>query len=325
MELSKLDKAFKLKKQGYSYNDISKELKMDPSHIRKELVRNGYNIETLKSPPRGGKNKKKELYPKALELRQQGYTLIQIADTLGCTYSQLTNWNIGNIENNPNGQSFYTKDFSLIERPNKDTFYFLGLIFSDGHLKNNNRLTLELHQEDKYILKELRNCLVPSAGLTKRKNCYKLEITSKYLGDLLNNFGFYNTSKSKNELSLENIPKHELNNFIRGYFDGDGSVINSNGRCSVKIAGPAGLITEIKEFLNEDLQIALDSRIQRSQSITDSLYFSFSKKEDLLAFYSFLYYNDSNLYLVRKKNKLYNYLYTQNGSPSSESWKQKTP
>lgn len=126
------------------------------------------------------------------------------------------------------------KYFDIIDNENKS--YFLGYLFADGnnYRKDSYKISLGLHEKDKHILDSFNQELKynrPLQIVEKRKfivndkeyitnKQYRLIIFSKYMSNVLNDYGMIERKGSK--LIFPNIPKEFINSFIRGYFDGDG-------------------------------------------------------------------------------------------------------
>ena len=111
---------------------------------------------------------------------------------------------------------------------NSNLAYAVGLIASDGYLSSDGR-HMELTSVDMDQLENFSRCLgikckigKKISGYTNRKDCFRLQF-----GDVV----FYNwlvgvgleTNKSKT-LKMLKIPDKYFFDFLRGYFDGDGSI-----------------------------------------------------------------------------------------------------
>lgn len=116
--------------------------------------------------------------------------------------------------------------------------YILGFIYADGSIvqpKGNRELYLrvEIQEEDKYILDKLaqecggRNVSIsnPPSSLKKGwKNKAQITITSNKLCWSLMNYGC-NINKSKVGMKFPKLSITMIPHFIRGFMDGDGSII----------------------------------------------------------------------------------------------------
>ncbi|HPF07779.1 MAG TPA: hypothetical protein P5120_17225 [Spirochaetota bacterium] len=119
-------------------------------------------------------------------------------------------------------------------------YYFLGLVAADGTIVskgNDNSVELCLCEADVEILEKLRDLISPERPIhdkpSKVKKEYlakRLKFNSKPLVDMVAEY-MTTDNKSRNLKWPDNIPDKYLRHFIRGYFDGDGTVgISTNQR-----------------------------------------------------------------------------------------------
>ena len=108
--------------------------------------------------------------------------------------------------------------------------YVLGFFAADGCMIKNNRGAhfIEFHIADEDILekiKKLFNCenkiAVRERNITWKK-AFRLQIGSKKIFEDLVKLGM--TPRKSKTLKLPAIPKKYFQDFVRGYFDGDGNV-----------------------------------------------------------------------------------------------------
>lgn len=139
---------------------------------------------------------------------------------------------------------------------NKNFYYFLGLMASDGNIRNSK--TFSISQSGDYgksiieFLKEVMGSTNPIYHYEKI-NCYTLSVTST---DLIKEMGSYNIVKNKT-LTYElpnNLDVKNFYYFLQGYIDGDGSVgvyDNGNGVKTgvLSIVGTERFILDVSEKL----------------------------------------------------------------------------
>lgn len=131
-----------------------------------------------------------------------------------------------------------SKYFSNIDTPNKA--YFLGLIYADGNVSDNNRhvgnrhymLTITLQEEDVGVLERIKDDIEYSGPLRyyelskkypNHKNVYTLCINDQYMIDDLIQLGV--PPRKSLILTFPIWLRPDLvRHFIRGYFDGDGNI-----------------------------------------------------------------------------------------------------
>lgn len=109
--------------------------------------------------------------------------------------------------------------------------YVLGFFAADGGMIHNERgaYYLEFNSTDKSLISSTRSLLGSSHAISKRvrrkdrwKQVYRLQIGSKEMFEDLLQLGM-TLAKSKT-LAFPKVPRKYLTDFIRGYFDGDGTV-----------------------------------------------------------------------------------------------------
>lgn len=205
--------------------------------------------------------------------------------------------------------------FDTINSANKA--YWLGLIAADGSVsklqpkRRNQRLQITLKYEDKYILEKFKSNIKYTGPVLE----YTIK-TGKYQGHryatilftsnkIAQDLAKYNIVPGKTyTYSYPNIPDKYTFDFIRGYFDGDGSVFISNEK-----HWRNGTITPVIHFrfigtksLMETIQRKLNiggALIKSRNSFTYEL--CYKRKIKALEFFSKIYTKKS-LYLKRKYN-----------------------
>lgn len=213
--------------------------------------------------------------------------------------------------------------------------YLLGFFAADGSLdEKRNMLRIKLQKRDNEII-ELFKTISPNARIftdgnyeskaTVRSNVVKtntvtgIEITSKFLKEDLIKLGIY-ANKTYKELNIPNLSEGLIIHFIRGYFDGDGSIIGSirkpnakNREKNYRLCVKFEICSKTKTILN-DIQTTFN-KYDINSSINfikrDSMYrLSVSSKKSVDRLYKKLYEN-STFYLKRKFNKFNYYVNTE--------------
>lgn len=186
--------------------------------------------------------------------------------------------------------------------------YITGMIWADGCLSKDGsaygyRITIALI--DKPIMKQLHKILTPQKGLYKYKPkrgnmAYILVTHSEELIKFLRNIGL-TERKSKKTQPPKNIPTKYIPHFIRGFFDGDGSIsfIKKPNRNYPRITFTCGdkTFAEWIQLLLAEYKIHVgifkDNR-------KDTWYLHSAKKSNLQRFARFIYTDDMTLYMKRK-------------------------
>ena len=105
--------------------------------------------------------------------------------------------------------------------------YILGFILADGHISKSGNLMFTLKNDDIDILYKINACMDSNYQIKSTREKYSsLIISSKYLCGRLFDIGFNNrkTYGFDFEKVIENINPTLYHHFIRGMFDGDGSI-----------------------------------------------------------------------------------------------------
>lgn len=195
--------------------------------------------------------------------------------------------------------------FSIIDSEEKA--YWLGFLYADGYvrLKNNRsgQLKFKLSIKDRNHIELFNSCMnsnykikdytssVKYNGGFSKSNVSELSIyNTKIVKDLIR-LGCVN--KKTFSIRMPDIEKSLYRHFIRGYFDGDGNIYKNKNRSNsfqVSIASNFEFNSDIKGILGY-------GRIYKNGNIHLLI---FSKLDEVLDFYNYIYDNAS-IYLLRKK------------------------
>lgn len=225
----------------------------------------------------------------------------------------------------------FNKDF-FQKVDSEEKSYFLGLLYADGYnYKIGNFVTLALQERDKEILEKFNESIHGNLNISSIKKSLKnpnwsdisyLQINSKKVCQDLENLGCI----QKKSLILEfpnksQVPENLIHHFIRGYFDGDGSIwegkrkkiiikdkCHKNGKREriihnkkFTITGSFKFISYLQNLLSEELKFKktnLNFRKNHNKVAT----LEYSGRLQIEKFYNYIY-NNSKLYLKRKKEK----------------------
>ena len=115
--------------------------------------------------------------------------------------------------------------------------YIAGLFMADGYV-GKNQAGLRLKKSDKELLEKVKNYFSEEIKTQEESNSYSFVISSKQLCENFVSLGIYR-NKTNKELHIPSMDTSLIRHFIRGFFDGDGSVFlcHNNGyttlRCSI--------------------------------------------------------------------------------------------
>ena len=211
----------------------------------------------------------------------------------------------------------YKIDLSLFEMVDCEwKYYFLGWMFSDGNIytgAGKNTISLCITESDKYILdyfnEKIYNGEKPLnyRKSTVRKDTdyickplWRFQIDSAKICKDLISLGLIQ-NKSLTKIFPQWITKENMPHFIRGYFEGNGTVGINNNKDSlfVKIySGSEKFLTSMGEILSNVLYIPVKFTKDRDTTF----HISFGKREYVESFYSYIY-GSCEMSLDRKREK----------------------
>ena len=198
--------------------------------------------------------------------------------------------------------------FEIIDA--EDKAYFLGLIYSDGCLLNNQddyryKVTLKLHNKDKDILEKFIKCVNGEMDLWfhgQRKMC-EVSLSGKKIVNDLQDKGVY--SNKTFILKYPELDKDLERHFLRGYFDGDGCIrINTDKRDGSK-RGDLRIVggsVEMMDSINQRMNVLFGTNINKlyGPKNKDYKFIGWAGMKDIEKIYEGFYTNAS-LFLNRKK------------------------
>lgn len=197
--------------------------------------------------------------------------------------------------------------------------YVLGFFAADGCMIKNNRGAhfIEFHITDKELLMKIREVMGSDHKISLRsskgneKERHRLQIGSKEMYNDLLKLGF--SPRKTKTVRLPMIPEKYFSHFVRGYFDGDGNVYTNRfwrkDRNKFARALLSGFTSGSKKILEEMHKRLKNCHVVKGGSLhfasgAHRLYFSVKDSGNL---FEFMYNDDQDLFLERKKIKFEKY------------------
>jgi len=196
--------------------------------------------------------------------------------------------------------------------------YILGFIVADGSVwKRKNRkdsYVMNITSKDREHLEEIQKAMssqyklgLKSSGSTDEKKYSYIQISNKEICKDLINLGVI-PRKTYNGLNPIKVSDRYFSDFVRGFFDGDGSVYiyKVNKTLQIKVgfvSSSLSFITGFNQQLCENLNISTKSVHQKidkqgARMISYDICFYIDDCEKLA---EFMYGNNPTLYLSRKR------------------------
>ena len=204
--------------------------------------------------------------------------------------------------------------------------YILGFLAADGSVgKKNNEIKLTLAEKDAELLEKIKKELEYTGNIYHKTtqdgyDIATLQITcEKYKKDLAK----YNIvpEKTFSFLIPENLDKRYMIDFIRGYWDGDGTICTAGAKSirSSLCSARKETLEYIIDFLFEQYNIPkVNILVRNKPGLRPLYYFQYSINATKIL-YKALYYTDNLLYLQRKYEKFKELCIDNNDSRDSTS------
>jgi hypothetical protein len=199
--------------------------------------------------------------------------------------------------------------------------YWLGFLYADGYVSAKKskicktiqyKLTIGLAEIEP--LEKFKKCINATHKIKSHNyGGYKqfiLNITSQILYNQLINLGCFQNKSLTLKFPTENqVPKELIKHFIRGYFDGDGSISEGKSKQKrndaifvyikpqIQICGTFEFLTDLKKYMPFNVSIVKDKR-----RVSNTWFLAFNGTKRGYNFYKWIYEN-SHVYLKRKKVK----------------------
>lgn len=254
------------------------------------------------------------------ELYSDGYGTTELAKIYNLCIPTISNiLNRNNIIKYKGKKPQYKYNTKYFSEYTNDSCYWAGFIYADGCITDANgihKVHIGLNKNDEQHLLNLSKAINFNGNLfeDKANNAKILSISGKYfIKDLKENFNII----PKKSLIIEfpkQIPNEKIKHFIRGIFDGDGTITINKNKGSISIVGNLSTINNIVDIFFNLVKIKKygtndtnKPSIQKYKNVYSVTYHNYNAKTILDWLYS-----DSNFYsrLERKYNK-YNIFFSK--------------
>lgn len=140
--------------------------------------------------------------------------------------------------------------------------WILGLLLTDGNVHGNNvtlgSVDIDLLEKVKKTLNLSKPIITSKQSYDKSKLINHIAFSSKRMREDLNKLGFI--EKKSLVLSFPDVPQEYMRHFIRGYWDGDGSVYLTGGKIGANYV--SGSLSFIKRLTEELYNIGIFKKSQ---------------------------------------------------------------
>lgn len=169
-----------------------------------------------------------------LKLYNDGYSYEKICEIISCGRSKLINklkeWNVPkrtrpktSIRHN----AIHNVDYEYFDNiDDEHKAYWLGFLLADGHI-NDRAIMLGLQIKDLKSIEDFKNDLKSEHPIRLNKDGNPIiSITCKHMCDTLAKYGFHHHKSQSFDIDkvISVVTKEYEHHFLRGMFDGDGSI-----------------------------------------------------------------------------------------------------
>ena len=239
-------KACEMYFEGKNIFNISKELNLDRHTLSKRMDKD--NIRKQKES-----NRNNEYDDLIVDYYNNNYSIQKISELLSISTNVVFT---ALYKNNIITDKIYSKYdineniFEVIDSEEKA--YWLGFLYADGYVDTDRGIDLTLQELDLDHLKKFRDFIGGNIKIQEKNislnnksfKAYRVGVSRKKIANDLINLGcFQNKSLILKFPTFEQVPENLIHHFMRGYFDGDGSIRFSQGQLTFSVLGT-------KEFLD---------------------------------------------------------------------------
>ena len=184
--------------------------------------------------------------------------------------------------------------------------YIFGLWCADGNIYHNDKnnmwsFSIKLKSEDEYLLQNILNEMSSEHKIYRKKyGASEMNLSCKTIYNDIKNLGSIENKSLR--LTFPYVPKEFVSDFIRGYFDGDGSKYTN--KTAGSILGTYSFCQSISKILQEnDIKVSSITQVHPEKGLDNNCYrVGIYKKDEYIKFEKFMMKNcnENSLYMKRK-------------------------
>lgn len=238
----------------------------------------------------------------------ENYTLKQLGKEFNCSYPTIRNLlNKHKIKSRGNKQGYPRDEFYFNKIDTEEKAYWLGFLYADGCVHSNN-YEISVNITDKEHIEKFKAAIkafnhniteIQDKRFQNAKTLYQFSIKDKQLHQDLIKWGCI-PQKSLLINKIPNIPRDYVSHFLRGYFDGDGSLHYLRGTNNYRIS-----FVGTKDFLN-DIQKELQTNVSLQSNIAGKAYvLQIAGRRQIERILNYLYNNSKENNRLNRKYQKY--------------------
>lgn len=241
---------------------------------------------------------------------KENVSLTQLGNQFGCSYATirgLLNKNGIKSQGNKRGYPRDSNYFNLID--SKDKAYWLGFMYADGCV-HTDRNEVSINITDREHVEKFKAALgainhkitvsYPNNPEFKNpKPLYQFSIKDKQLHEDLIKWGCI-PQKSLKLQTIPNIPRNYVSHFLRGYFDGDGSLhwVKATNNYRISFLGTSEFLADVQKETGTQ-QISLQPGTGKAYVL------QISGRKQVIRVLEYLYQDSTELIRLDRKYEKY--------------------
>lgn len=238
----------------------------------------------------------------------ENYTLKQLGREFNCAYGTIRAvLNKHGVQSRKNKQGYPRDEFYFNKIDTEEKAYWLGLLYADGCINSKN-YEISIGLIDKEHVEKFKNAIgainhrifeCSDKRFANAKIFYQFSIKDQQLHNDLIKWGCI-PQKSLTLTKIPNIPRDLVSHFIRGYFDGDGSLhyLQTTNNFRISFIGT-------EKFL-KDIQKELDvTKIKLARGTGNAFVLQISGRKQVERILNYLYNNSTEETRLDRKYQKY--------------------
>ena len=162
----------------------------------------------------------------------------------------------------PHGNRKHIPTPNYFQKWSPNMAYILGLIAADGHIydgpRNPGKVAISLHSKDIALLVDIATEIELQSGAVHRRQDSEMSELVFYDRATYADLVLLGIMPCKSlRLPWINTPQKYLHHFVRGYFDGDGSLSYSGQKLTVQFLGTEQFLSGLTIAIDEILQVGV--------------------------------------------------------------------
>ena len=250
----------------------------------------------------------------AIEMIKQGNSCTKVAKNLHVDLQSMMKRlkDVYNFTVLPDGKK-YANVYFFDDINTEEKAYWLGFLYADGYIGKQNNLELCIQEYDRNHLIKFAKALDAKQKITQKSiklndkmyTAAKISLKDKHLVEALEKHGC--TTNKTFTIKMPSLKSKELyRHFIRGYFDGDGSIYRMKSYISAEFSCASLIfLQELKAYAEDVVKIKMSIR-EDLRSLNKLYKLETTSRCEGFRFLQHLY-EKSTIYLNRKYNQYCEY------------------